>query len=292
MAIADAGAHDGGGPGGLKIAWIASYAKSGNTWMRLFLSRLLVGEAWTIDHPTTFIPYLLTLVAPKRVYGAADLDDLETIREVASTWIPIQRRVLAAAVRDHRGALLIKTHNACAAVAGHPFTNADLSGRALHIVRDPRDVAISLAHHVDLPLDAVVGLMTKRTAFVLPDLNYMPEFWSDWAGHLASWRAFPFGPTHLLRYEDMRADPHAAFRGVVDFLGWADDAAAIDAAIAAVRFDRLQATEAEKRFIEAPGDRPFFRRGVAGGWRDHPDQHLFRRLEDAFAEPMTALGYQ
>ena len=109
---------------------------------------------------------------------------------------------------------------------------------------------------------------------------------------MQSWRNFKYGPLLVLRYEDMLEQPKTTFRGLLDFLGWDDDDAALDAALDAVMFDKLKQAETESGFAEAAADRPFFRRGVAGGWRDHPEQDQFRRLEEAFGSIMTAYGFR
>jgi len=274
-----------------QITWIASYAKSGNTWMRLFLTRILLGDAWSIDEAKRFMPHILDIARPNRTFGAEDLRKPETLAALARLWGPMEDAAREALGPRHRGRLRMKTHDACVRLDGLPFPAPDRGSSAIYIVRDPRDVAISLAHHLNRPLDDIVGLMIDRMALMIPDMGKAPEFWSDWGAHIGSWRDGWSGALLFLRYEDLVADPAATFRRVLAFLDWRDDDAAIDAAIAAVAFDRLQAAEAASGFAEAPADRPFFRRGVAGGWRDDPRRDALRRLEDAFAQPLAALGY-
>ncbi|MEM6491866.1 MAG: sulfotransferase domain-containing protein, partial [Pseudomonadota bacterium] len=149
----------------------------------------------------------------------------------------------------------------------------------------------SLAHHLEWPLARTCDLMLQSKAHVVPDTGYIPEFWGSWGLNAATWSAFDIGPLLLLRYEDLIADPGAQFRKLLGFLGWTDADDAIDAAVAATSFKTLQNAERESGFAEAPEGRRFFRRGVAGGWREHPDQEPFRRIEDAFADQMVRHGY-
>lgn len=276
----------------MKIAWIASYAKSGSTWMRLFLSRLHAGENWTANDVASRIPYFLEFAKPAQPFPLADTRDPEKMAAMASTWLPLQADIRRSLGGDAPGSIPVKTHNANVEIAGHPFTSPEHCDRALHILRDPRDVAASLCHHIDRSLPEVVRMMTDRSAIVIPEDGMLPEVWSDWATHSQSWRRFADGPVESIRYEDMIADPSGAFQRALALLGWRYDAGAIAAAIDAVSFAQLQAAEARDGFIEAPPGRAFFRRGVVGGWRDHPEQDQFRRLEDAFAEEMTAFGYR
>ena len=276
----------------MKITWLASYAKSGNTWVRLFLSRMLLGDAWHIDKAQAQIPHILSIVQPKKDWGQVDLGDPAVAKDVASMWIPIQKRVRAADIFRHRNTILMKTHNAFVTLEGHAFSDLEQSEKAVYIVRDPRDVLLSLAHHVGEPVEKCLEGLLSPFAMVLPDEDYVPEFWGDWGGHYRSWRDFNLGPQLTLRYEDLLETPGKTFRALLAFLDWRDDDTAIDAAIDAVLFDKLRKTEEERGFIEAPGERKFFRRGVAGGWRDHPEKDLFRRLEDALADEMRLLGYE
>lgn len=275
----------------MKITWLASYAKSGNTWVRLFLSRILLGDGWDMDRAQALIPHMLSVVQPRRDWGDVDLTDAAVAREVAEMWIPIQRRIRDSGKYLHRNTTLLKTHNAFVTLEGRAFSDAEQSEKAVYIVRDPRDVLLSLSHHIDQPVEDCLNGLLNPFAMVLPDKDFVPEFWGDWAAHYRSWRDFNLGPRLVLRYEDLLASPATTFRALLAFLDWPDEDAEIDAAIDAVLFDKLQKAEAEKGFVEAPRDRKFFRRGVAGGWRDHPRQDFFRRIEDAFGDEMTALGY-
>ena len=73
---------------------------------------------------------------------------------------------------------------------------------------------------------------------------------------------------HLVRYEDMHSDPHAAFAAVARFLGLPCDRKRIAAAVEAAAFPRLQAQERAAGFIEKPIRSPvFFREGRVDGWR-------------------------
>lgn len=275
----------------MKITWLASYAKSGNTWVRLFLSRILLGEAWDMDKAQAQIPHMLAIIQPKKDWLKVDLSDSAVAREVAQMWIPIQQRIRASGDYNHRNTTLLKTHNAFVELEGHAFSNEAQSEKAVYIVRDPRDVVLSLAHHIDLSPEECAQSLQNPFLLMVPDVDYVPEFWGDWGAHYRSWRDFGLGPQLTLRYEDLLTSPATSFRKLLDFLDWRDDDAAIDAALDAVVFDKLKNAEQERGFIEAPSDRKFFRRGVAGGWRDHPNQDLFRRIEDAFGDEMTALGY-
>jgi hypothetical protein len=60
----------------------------------------------------------------------------------------------------------------------------------------------------------------------------------------------------------------------------------------AVRFDRLRAAEDQDGFVERqPGMDRFFRRGIAGGWRDSLSPEQIARIESDHGTMMRRLGY-
>ncbi|MEM7525991.1 MAG: sulfotransferase domain-containing protein [Pseudomonadota bacterium] len=272
------------------VTWIASYPKSGNTWVRFFLGRLFQGDGFSINIARHHFPYMLNYILVDKDYTQVDLDSPAVVEEVAAQWIPIQKLIRYGDFNACRGRLFLKTHTARVNINGHSFTNAEHTDRAIYIIRDPRDVLVSLSHYYDLTLSAAADLMLHKGLF--PRGRAMPEFWGDWALNVASWRNFKQRPLLLLRYEDLLADPGVEFRRLLDFLGWTDPDAEIEAAIADTQLDALQRQEREHGFAEKPiGEHLFFRRGVAGGWKEHPDQASIRRIEDKFGETMASLGY-
>ena len=106
-----------------------------------------------------------------------------------------------------------------------------------------------------------------------------------------SWLGAPF-PVHLLRYEDMHGDPHAAFAAVAAFLGLSSDRERIAAAVDAASFSRLQAQERAAGFVEKPIQAAaFFREGRVDGWRQVLTAEQNARIVEANEPVMRRLGY-
>jgi aryl sulfotransferase len=172
----------------------------------------------------------------------------------------------------------------------------DVTLGAVYLVRDPRDVAISFARHMAVDLDRAIAMMadpTDTTGRSLKRLHHrLPEFRLGWSVNVASWlTAEPF-TAHVVRYEDMRADPAAALAGILPVLGVTTTPAVIRAAIAATALDTLREQEvAAGGFVEWQGEGGFFGQGRVGGWRDRLTPAQVSRIEADHGPLMRRLGY-
>jgi aryl sulfotransferase len=162
------------------------------------------------------------------------------------------------------------------------------------VVRDPRAVAVSFAHHRGRDIDDTIDRMEDPGGAWAPvsqlsqQLNERPGHWSH---HVESWLGAPF-PVHLLRYEDMHGDPHSAFAAVARFLGLPSDSERIAAAVEAAAFPRLQAQERAAGFIEKPSRSPvFFREGRVDGWRQVLTAEQATRIVTAHGAVMRRCDY-
>ena len=124
----------------------------------------------------------------------------------------------------------------------------------LYLIRNPLDVAVSFAHHSASTVERMVRKMADPDfAFVdKPHTlhNQLRQRLLTWSGHVTSWVDEPGLRVHVVRYEDMQADPMGTFTGVIRFCGLDDDPALIAKAVDFSRFERVQAQEVEHGFGE------------------------------------------
>jgi hypothetical protein len=114
----------------------------------------------------------------------------------------------------------------------------------------------------------------------------------DWSSHVLSWVHAPGLRVHVVRYEDLLADPSLHFAAAARFLGLPADEASLRRAIEASRFEELAGQEANKGFRERPRQAAkFFRSGRAGGWREELSAAQVARLVDAHEPVMRRFGY-
>lgn len=275
------------------MIWIASYPKSGNTWMRLLLTAALNDGALTgLDDLKARTVSAASRSSLQRFadVSLSDLyaDELDTVRaESLSLWSDRAHDLQLLKIHDQR----------------HTRSGIDLVPRTgtraiLHLVRDPRDVAISWAHHSGTELDtAIAALADPDHALSLMPRGIsrnVPQWLGTWSNHCASWMTQDGHPKTTSRYEDQLADPAGTLRAVASLarLDIADDV--VERSVAATAFGRLQRLEQHSGFSEWPREtatRPFFGVGRSGVWRSVLSAAQAARIETDHGEMMARLGY-
>ena len=189
----------------------------------------------------------------------------------------------------------VKVHDACLQTEAGPLFPRAATAGVVYLVRNPCDVAVSFAHHQQWSIDRVVAEMNRPEATLLPSLRRihtsLPQALQTWSVHVTSWLESGL-PLHLVRYEDMLANPRAAFGAVLRFVGMEPNPTRLAKAVDLSRFERLRAQEEREGFRERQPSAPsFFRFGTAGGWRAVLAPEQIRALVEAHAPVMARFGY-
>lgn len=275
------------------LGWIVSYPKSGNTWLRLMLLSLQRGGTAVAINDLGNEAGVATLVEMDELLGV-EAGELFPAEQVSAR--PALTRAIAAETGS--GLILRKVHDRYwHTPAGEPVFGPEVSRGAVCLLRDPRDVAVSFAHHRGEPLETVISLMGDPGATLSVSgqryRHQLSQPLGDWSGHARSWREQRDIPVLLLRYEDLLTDPVAGLRAAADHLGIPHTPASLHAAADAARFDRLQAQEQAEGFRERQtrSTAPFFRRGTSGGWRSALTPAQAARIEADHGAVMRQFGY-
>ena len=269
--------------------WLASFPKSGNTWVRALLAALDLGQQTRLGALQS--GPIASARSPLSRWLAIPTSDL-SIQEIAGLR-PLADAALDAQLAEPR---FRKIHDGLfTGVDSAPIIPPAATRGAVYIVRDPRDIAASYAEHMGTTLADAVEVLGGRPIrrSQLPGGGVqLPVRTGSWSEHLASWLDQTLFPVLLVRYEDLHANPAGELRRIVAFAGLDADDTTIARAVAASAFAQLAAAEAEEPFAErARSEVRFFRRGVAGGWRDELPDGLARRIEADHREAMLRLGY-
>lgn len=275
------------------IDWLASYPKSGNTWMRMLLANYYREDDQPHDINT---PGVTNGIASSRM-RFDELLCLDSTILTADEIAQLQPHVFEVLLQLNPVAQWMKVHDAQARLPdGRWLLPPHVSGSAVYLIRNPLDVAVSRAFHDghgDME-KAVTMLCNPDTWVAGGSKTQLRQVMGDWSHHVASWVDQQAIPVMVVRYEDMLADTAAELARVIAFARPDDeiDQARLEQAVDNAAFDKLQAAEAEKGFREV-GTRQerFFRSGKAGDWVNHLSQAQVARMRDTHAEMMARFGY-
>ena len=205
--------------------WLASYPKSGNTWLRMLIANLAAKD----DQPVG----INDLSATSNIASArGPFDDLLLIdsglltHDEADCLRPRVYEELARGADDDEqdpretppAVRFVKVHDAYTLTPlGEPLlAGARGADGAIVIVRDPRDVAPSLASHRNTSIDDAIAFMNDRDAEFSANTtkqdSQLRQKLPGWSGHVASWLDQTDIPVHLVRYEDLQIDTAAMLR--------------------------------------------------------------------------------
>lgn len=245
------------------IIWLASYPRSGNTWIRLLLAQVLKDEQTPVDLnalPFANITRSRELVDDILGFESADLSE----QKLEHLWPEVCHHIAA----THSAPLFIKSHARYPVELSQRDELAQASAGVVLIVRHPADVAVSLSHFFDLSLDRAIEIMADPSfCYNHPPggiLESLPEWTGSWSTHLRSWLKSGL-QLHLVKYEDLSADPEATLRGILAFAGLPASSSALKRATQQTALANLQMIESLTGFREAPThQRAFFRSGAVG----------------------------
>ena len=273
-----------------KIVWLASYPKSGNTWLRMFLESYYLGEEFDIND-------IVTSVSDDYA-GLYQIGDDSNIVDM-----PIQIQQLARPmsllrlVRQHNKVsrpipLFVKTHQAHMVVNGIELLPEALTQSVIYIVRDPRDVLPSFAKHMGMDLDEALGVMDDRLRHLGSKGTRCAETISSWDAHVNS---FINADTHNVKYflyEDLLKDPKGQFRKMLEHAGVDVDEHRLEQAVKLTELSNLKKKEKSEGFKESSphAKNSFFGKGGSKN-RNKLTPRQLHLIEKRYGRIMKRLGY-
>jgi len=275
------------------IIWLASYPKSGNTWVKLFLSAYLGNQNASIpfDINKMLIPF--SLFPTNNLIKKFNFD-FSNFENIAEHWIQMQEYLNLST----KGNIFVKTHNAMCTINGNKFTNKQNSLGAIYLVRDPRDIIISYSNFLKKSYDEVATYLFNSENFEYSNINgkqFDFTLTGSWSDNYNSWKNYKSIEVLVIKYEDMISDTQNTFTKIIKYLNKIDnikiDNEKIKSCINLTSFKNLRKIEEEKGFIEKGFGEFFFRKGRVGDWKDKLNQNLVKKIEEKFKLEMKELGY-
>jgi len=271
------------------LLWIASYPKSGNTWVRAFIENYLRNRQQAVDINTLFRVSQAEASAFRYAPYVAGGDTTSLSVEEICALRPMVHTNMA---REAGGTVFVKTHNFLGEFEGYPLHNASVSSGAIYIVRNPLDVVISLANYFDLGIDEAIDYMAEEDTGTPNEKENVPQIITSWSLNVQSWTQDPKPEVLVLRYEDMLENPVKVFRKLVSFLGQPRDPNRLKKAIRFSSFDQLKSQEKRSGFVEKHENaNSFFRKGRKNQWRGKLTDEQVRKIIESHGEQMARFKY-
>ena len=280
------------------IIWLASYPKSGNTWIRIFISNIINSKNNDYKDPFRFLGDIVAY--PNTIQYSGLIKDNYNTDEIVANWINSQN-----IINLKKGIKIFKTHNMLGSFGKHKFTDLNNTVGVIHVVRDPRNVVTSLKNHFSL--DSI----NTAKKFILDKNNWsyatknenpgvLPNFISSWNMHYLSWKNFPKNYL-LIKYEDLIKNPMNEIIKIYNYLKKFYDLNLknedLNKIINISSFDELKKKESEEGFGESLKNSektekiPFFNSGPSNDWKKNLDKQVKDEIEKEFIKEMKELNY-
>lgn len=191
------------------------------------------------------------------------------------------------------GDLYLKSHSCNIILNGINWIPPDYTSKSIYIVRDPRDVVISVADHFAVDIDYAITIMGSEYHGLRRDQEAVFTPLMSWSMNVESWlRELPYDQLSL-RYEDLIDDPEKWFQTTLNFLEITFDRSKFNDALKLTEFKALQKVEAAKGFEACSNKQErFFRQGTAGNWRDSLTPEQIYKIEQDHGKQMQVCGYE
>ena len=275
------------------IVWISSYPKSGNTYIRSFLSAYYFSE----DGEFNF-----ELLQNIKQFTNTEFfeNSFNDIDQASKNWLKAQKKI-----KDKKKARFLKTHSCLGQYKGQPFTNVEMSLGAIYVVRDPRNVITSLTNHFSIGLDDAYKFIIDKDRNIKDANSDDYRTWvllSSWSQHYKSWAKSQNFRKLIIKYEDFENEKYETFRDIIVFTNTLlnkterVDRKKLKKAIESTNFNVLKNKEKNEGFDEAAYDTnkkkiKFFNLGFNNRWKRLLREDIRKKIEDEFKEEMKELGY-
>ena len=282
------------------IFWIASYPKSGNTWLRTLIS------SYYYSDDGIYSDNIIKRIGqfPEKMHFT-DFDyNQNIVTDTSRFWIKAQEKI-----NKDKKLKFFKTHNTFGALNNNHFTDNKNSIGAIYIIRDPRNVITSLMNHYELDNEQAIKWMTNEKNYIYDVSRFKEDGYSDfqfvssWNTNYKSWTVQKKIPIKFIKYEDLLNQTFTVFKDVINFINITtrnNEKIKIDKLKNSVKstfFDKLQDMEKKNGFSEAITSKknnkkiPFFNMGPKNDWKKILDKNSINKLNDHFKKNLIELSY-
>ena len=278
------------------IIWIASFPKSGNTWVRSMISSLIYSDTGIFN----FEIIKKIQQFPNKKHFENLTEEYQNIHELKKFWITAQDKI-----NLDKKIKFFKTHHINCKIGENSFTNKNNTLGTIYIVRDPRNLVESFSNFYKKDKSLAIQDITSKgfvsgASYINNKQNNVFTIIGSWNDHYNSWTKIN---TNLLviKYEDLLNDPFKELDRIIIFLkkfmNFKYDDYKIQNIINSTSFERMQRMEDDEGFFEMPSKDndqnkvKFFNKGRKNDWRKYLNKNESDNIENKFEKEMKELGY-
>ena len=273
------------------IVWVASYPKSGSTWVRAFLSTYLYSKDGSFN-----IDILKKMIGEFPDHNILNKfmtrKDFHNLTKVSKNWVKVQE-----IINTNKKLIFLKTHSAHCNINGNVFTNKNNTLAFIYIVRDPRNVILSLANHFGISQKESSNIIINKMRILYPmsKNTVLPAtFIGDWENHCLSWKKFNEVNNIIIRYEDLINNTEDTFKKIILFLSKFTEIKynkkKINDSVNSTQFNKLQNYEKKYGFIMGQMNK-FFYLGEENNWQNLLNTEIEKKIRKSFDSEMRQLNY-
>jgi hypothetical protein len=284
------------------IIWLASYPKSGNTFLRSLLASYLLTKDGKFQSKDL---EKITQFPDKNVFKKLGFDTLND-EEMVKNYIKVQEKIN---LPDNKTIKFLKTHSSFYDINSHKFTDLNNTLGVIYIVRDPRSVVKSFANHNQMSLEQATNKILEFTTLTgekkhsLNMKDQVVTHMGSWSSNYNTWKEFKKLDRYLLiKYEDLVSETEKTFLQILNFiykLGKSKlhiDSNKFKNAIKSTTFSEMQKLEREQGFPEAIKDVDgkkitFFKYGLNKNDPNSLPEDLKVKIERKLKNEIEELGY-
>ena len=281
------------------IIWLASYPKSGNTWLRSMIASYFYtntgefnfGLLNNIDQFPSFTHF--------RNYS----DSFEKPESTSKYWLDAQIKI-----NQDKKIKFFKTHNALCTIENSIFTDQKNTLGAIYIIRDPRNVINSIFNHFDKKnyQEALEFMQDEKRCLLHKENNRYLGFVSlfSWKTHQKSWLKNKLFPVITIRYEDLQNKTFETFKEVIYFIKSITKSKKsfnrekAKKVIQSCQFEKMKKLEREKGFAESVKKKKdnkkidFFHLGPKNDYKELLNKEIISEMNSLYKEELKEFKYE
>lgn len=278
------------------IIWLASFPKSGNTWVRAVVSSLLYSKNGNFN----FEMIKKIQQFPNKKHFENLTKEYQDIQSLKKYWVAAQDTI-----NLNNRINFLKTHHINCKIGQYPFTNKNNTLGTIYIVRDPRSLVESFSNFYKDDKNTAIRKITSKgfvsgVRQIKNKQNNVYTIIGSWNDHYNSWTKLDTNVL-ILKYEDLLSNPFKKLNEIIIFLKKFIDFEYNDFKIQNIvnstSFENMQKMENEEGFFEAPSEEndqnkiKFFYKGNKNNWENYLSKNEVEYILNKLGNEMKELGY-